>query len=77
MKRQLLCPPCGRKVYPDFKGEHQKTKVGEAIEDFLCDQCGSKIPQGTGCYAQSLWVDGRGGQYYEWEEEYFLKAGAK
>lgn len=70
MKREILCLTCGGKKLPQFEGEHDISKLGKAIQDFLCDQCGKKIPQGGSCYARSIWIDSRGVGYYEWEDQY-------
>ena len=70
MKREILCLKCGGQKLPQYDGEHNKSKRGNAQEEFLCDQCAGKIPQGSPCYARSIWMDGQGIPYYEWEGEY-------
>lgn len=54
VKREILCQPCGSKRFPHFPGEHQTAKIGNAVDDFLCDRCGAKISQGSVCYASSM-----------------------
>ena len=62
----------GGKKLPQYEGENNKSKRGNAQEEFLCDQCAGKIPQGSPCYARSIWMDGQGIPYYEWEKEYIV-----
>ena len=70
MKREILCLDCGKRKLPSYEGEHDKSQFGKALVDFVCDQCGREIPKGSNCYARSIWAEGRGIQYYEWEKGY-------
>jgi hypothetical protein len=85
MKREILCLDCKPKslglIVVDDKyghtlivdpcpGEHQKVIKGTALKPFVCDRCNKPIDSGDECYASSIWVDNRGGQYYSWENNY-------
>jgi hypothetical protein len=67
MKRQIICVSCHHPL-KDYPGEWHKTVGGEARDDMICDLCGREIPEGGGCYAQSMGLDRH--PYYPWEGEY-------
>lgn len=73
MKRMILCPRCSERFRDDFPndepypGEHVRVVPGINREDCVCDTCNAVIRQNEKCYAVSIWVDGRGIKYYEWE----------
>ncbi len=62
MKQDILCQECAlaaKKRYPKreaYPGEFVKVLMGTALAPFICDQCGTNIPENSRCGAFSNWT---------------------
>lgn len=74
MKRMIACEKCFSRPIPNYDGEWFKRVHGTARNDMLCDYCcpPTEIKSGDKCAAESMGVDNRGIQYYEWEQDYLI-----
>jgi hypothetical protein len=74
MKREILCPDCGadsRHTFPmaePYPGEFVKFVDGTAINHYICDQCGRKVPRNSDCVAFTIYTKTR--PYEAWEFQY-------
>lgn len=59
MKQEIICEECKpmlEKIANECKkyGETGEFVHGKAKDDFLCDQCGKRVPFGHPCWAVSI-----------------------
>lgn len=75
MKRELLCPACGRRAQADLEPTARAHREGllflrgDSINAVHCDHCNVAIASGAPVVAMSIWSLLRGIPYVPWETD--------
>lgn len=76
MKREILCPECGRNtrdLFPSdnpYSGEYINFVVGNARDHFSCDHCNRNLKPMAACVAFMVYT--AMDQFYPWWNDYIM-----
>jgi hypothetical protein len=75
MNRRILCEDCIeelREIIKQCPEEELTDFIGIARTDFICDDCGKEIPEGTECHASTITSPYQAQPYKPWEDEFLI-----